>query len=444
MTLRIRHLAAVGVAVVVASCAQSTPETSDQTSDTRRAEPAQITIDPNESPAMITLESWQFNSKSAWIDDVIPAFENDVPGVDADYLPTRSADYNNDVAERLADGIGSDIIACRPFDWSLKQFQNGHFVDLTELLNERGVPAESRRAFSTDDQKHTYCVPIASVMHGIYYNKQLFSDLGLDMPTTIDEFIAQLATVAGDGRYIPLAAGAAEIDAVATTLMTTLGAPMYGGDTGRLGLIDGTQKVTDRNFVAALEVIERVRPFVPDAVEEFEYLDMKRLFTNGEAVFLPGGSWEIASLQDAATFDIGLVPPLRATSDSPCVVTDHPDIGIAVNAASKQGEQAMSFAEWATSGAFYDAFTEQLIGFFPLSKASSPQANELMSELAAFRNECERTPRLADQILSRGNPVFIDDYNTLTTKIMIGQIDAAGAASELQRGLEGWYEPQRP
>lgn len=61
-------------------------------------------------------------------------------------MPTRSADYNNYVAERLADDIGSDIIACRPFDWSLKQFQNGHYQHpaLRAALDREDDPPSER------------------------------------------------------------------------------------------------------------------------------------------------------------------------------------------------------------------------------------------------------------------------------------------------------------
>ncbi len=47
-------------------------------------------------------------------------------------------------------------------------------------------------------------------LHGLFYNKAIFSELGLEVPKTWDEFIAVCEAVKADGKYTVLSAGAAD------------------------------------------------------------------------------------------------------------------------------------------------------------------------------------------------------------------------------------------
>ena len=65
----------------------------------------------------------------------------------------------------------------------------------------------AKSAWTTDDGKPTFCVPMASVIHGFIYNKDAFDKLGIAVPKTEDEFFAALDKIKADGTYIPLAMG---------------------------------------------------------------------------------------------------------------------------------------------------------------------------------------------------------------------------------------------
>jgi raffinose/stachyose/melibiose transport system substrate-binding protein len=374
---------------------------------------------------------------------VLPAFAATNPGFKVKYLPTKSIDYDVNVPENLESGVPSDIVACRPFDWSLGLFSRNLITDVTSVVDRDTMSPIGIDAFSTDDGATTFCIPMASVLHGTYYNKTLFKELGLAIPTTVDEFVAELSKIAQDGRYTPIAAGAAEAGEIATTLVSVFGPVYWNGEKGRNAIIDGTAKFTDPEYVDALRLLDRLRPFYPPAVADFEYVDMKRLFTNGEAVFFPGGSWEITTMTADAKFEIGLLPPLRLSADGPCFITDHPDIGIGVSARSTHPKEARAFAEWAATPALYDGYSSKLEGFFPLMSGAKESSNALMREFAKYREECQRTPRFPDQYLSRSTPVFRTELWRLSTEVVVGHVTPEQAAVELQAVLDATYTPVR-
>ncbi len=58
----------------------------------------------------------------------------------------------------------------------------------------------AKSAWITDDGKNVFCVPMASVIHGFFYNKDMFDKYGIQEPTTRDEFFAALETLKSNGE----------------------------------------------------------------------------------------------------------------------------------------------------------------------------------------------------------------------------------------------------
>ena len=165
---------------------------------------------------------------------------------------------------RLLDaGSAGDLITCRPFDASLALYEKGHLADLSDLAAMANVPDVAKSARQTDDGAHTFCVPMASVIHGFIDSKDAFAELGLSVPTTVDEFFATLDKIKADGTYIPLAMGINDQWEAATTGYQNIGPNDWKGEEGRLALIKGTQKLTDEPWVAPFGQLARWKDSMP-------------------------------------------------------------------------------------------------------------------------------------------------------------------------------------
>ena len=97
----------------------------------------------------------------------------------------------------------------------------------------------AKSAWTTDDGKATFCVPMASVIHGFIYNKDAFDELGIAVPTTEAEFFAALDKIKADGTYIPMAMGTKDQWEAATMGYQNIGPNYWKGEEGRLALIEG-------------------------------------------------------------------------------------------------------------------------------------------------------------------------------------------------------------
>ena len=144
----------------------------------------------------LTIESWRNDDLSIWQDTIIPAFEKSHPGIKVTFSPSAPADYNAALNSKLDAGTAGDLISCRPFDASLALFQKGQLADVTALKAMANFSDVAKSAWTTDDGKTTFCVPMGSVIHGFIYNADIFKELNLSAPKTQEEFMAVLI----DGR----------------------------------------------------------------------------------------------------------------------------------------------------------------------------------------------------------------------------------------------------
>lgn len=391
----------------------------------------------------LTIESWRNDDLTIWQDTIIPAFEAQNPGIKVVFAPTAPAEYNAALNSKLAAGSAGDLITCRPFDASLELYNQGHLADLSGLAAMANFSPVAKSAWQTDDGSATFCVPMASVIHGFIYNKDAFDALGLAVPTTRDEFFAALDAIKADGTYIPMAMGTNDQWEAATMGYNNIGPNYWKGEEGRLALIKGEQSLTDPQWVAPFEELARWKDYLGDGFEAQTYPDSQNLFTLGRAAIYPAGSWEIAGFNAQADFAMGAFPPPVAAAGDTCYISDHTDIAIGLNAASPNADAARTFLEWVGSAEFAAMYANALPGFFSLNSTPVEMQDPLAQEFVSWRGKCQSTIRSTYQILSRGTPNLENETWNASANVIRGSETPADAAKRLQDGLASWYEPQK-
>ena len=391
----------------------------------------------------LTIESWRNDDLTIWQDKIIPAFEAANPGIKVVFAPSAPAEYNAVLNSKLDAGSAGDLITCRPFDASLELFNKGQLADLTDLPGMANFSAVARSGWSTDDGAKTFCVPMASVIHGFIYNQDAFAALGIDVPATEAEFFAALDQIKADGTYIPMAMGTNDQWEAATMGYNNIGPNYWKGEEGRLALIAGSQKLTDDGWVAPYRQLAKWKDYLGDGFEAQTYPDSQNLFTLGRAAIYPAGSWEISGFRAQAEFEMGAFPPpVQATGDT-CYISDHTDIGIGLNAASANGEAGKTFLNWVASPEFASLYANALPGFFPLSNEAVTLDDPLAQEFVSWRGKCQSSIRSTYQILSRGTPNLENETWNASAAVIKGTETPEAAGARLQEGLASWYEPQK-
>lgn len=389
----------------------------------------------------LTIESWRNDDLAIWQDKIIPAFEAENPGIKVTFAPTAPAEYNAVLNSKLEAGSAGDLITCRPFDASLALYDQGYLASLADLPGMANFSDVAKSAWITDDGKDPFCVPMASVIHGFIYNKDAFAELGLSVPETEADFFAVLDKIKEQGDYIPMSMGTSDQWEAATMGYQNIGPNYWKGEEGRLGLIDGSQKLTDAQWIAPYEQLAKWGAYLGDGFEAQTYPDSQNMFTLGRAAIYPAGSWEITGFNENADFELGAFIPPVANAGDDCYISDHTDIGIGMNAKSPNAEAAKTFLNWVGSSEFASLYANALPGFFPLSNDAVTLEDPLAQEFISWRDKCKSTIRSTYQILSRGEPNLENDTWNASANVIKGSETPADAGKRLQEGLASWYKP---
>ncbi|PTX46144.1 carbohydrate ABC transporter substrate-binding protein, CUT1 family (TC 3.A.1.1.-) [Gemmobacter caeni] len=391
----------------------------------------------------LTIESWRNDDLSIWQDTIIPAFEAANPGIKVVFAPSAPAEYNAVLNSKLDAGSAGDLITCRPFDASLELYNKGQLADLSGLASMANFSDVAKSAWQTDDGAATFCVPMASVIHGFIYNADAFAELGIEVPKTEAEFFAALDKIKADGTYIPMAMGTNDQWEAATMGYQNIGPNYWKGEEGRKALIAGTQKLTDEAWVAPYRQLAKWKDYLGDGFEAQTYPDSQNLFTLGRAAIYPAGSWEISGFNAQAGFKMGAFAPPVPAAGADCYISDHTDIGLGMNAKTAHPDAAKVFLDWVGSPEFAKLYANALPGFFSLNSTPVEMEDPLAKEFVGWRETCKPTIRSTYQILSRGTPNLENETWNASANVIKGTETPEDAAKRLQDGLASWYEPQK-
>ena len=391
----------------------------------------------------LNIESWRNDDLTIWQEKLIPAFEAANPGIKVVFAPSAPTEYNAALNAKLDAGSAGDLITCRPFDASLELYNKGHLADLTSLPGIENFSDVAKSAWQTDDGKASFCVPMASVIHGFIYNKEAFEKLGITPPATEAEFFAALDKIKADGTYIPMAMGTKDLWEAATMGYQNIGPNYWKGEEGRLALIKGEQKLTDKEWVEPYATLAKWKDYLGDGFEAQSYPDSQNLFTLGRAAIYPAGSWEISGFNTQAQFKMGAFPPPVRNAGDTCYISDHNDIGVGLNAKSKNPEAAKKLLSWIASPEFATIYANALPGFFSLSSTAVKMDDPLAQEFVSWREKCKPTIRSTYQILSRGTPNLENETWVESANVINGTDTPDVAAKKLQDGLDSWYKPAK-
>ena len=389
----------------------------------------------------LVLESWRGDDRTAWQREIAPAFEAAHPGIALRFRPSAPGGYDAGLTARLEAGTAGDLITCRPFDASLALYEAGHLADLGDLAGMARFPDAAKSAWQTDDGAATFCVPVASVIHGFLYNRDAFRALGLEAPQTEAQFFAVLERIRDDGALVPMALGLRERWPAATMGYDNIGPNSWKGEEGRKALVRGEQKLTDEPWVAPFRTLARWGRYLGEGYETRSYADSKDLFARGRAAVFPAGSWEIAGFRARAGFALGAFPPPVREAGDTCYVSDHLDMAIGLNAASPNRAAARAFLDWIATAEFASLYAGALPGFFPLSDHPVESDDPLVRAFLSWRRDCRSTIRFASRFLSRGTPDLERESWDAATAAITGAATAEALAARLQEGLDGWYAP---
>lgn len=162
---------------------------------------------------------------------------------------------------------------------------------------------ESNKELVYSDDGHIYCFPYAGNEYVLwYYNKALFEQYELEVPTTYEELL-HCVEVFSDNGITPMALFGQE--GWITTAMYDAIATRYVAD-GIKGLDTKTTAITDEGYVEAANKLYELAEagLFQNSVTTTNYDQASQMFLNGEAAMFLNGQWYIQDATAALGDDV--------------------------------------------------------------------------------------------------------------------------------------------
>lgn len=244
-----------------------------------------------------------------WIKEVISIFEASHPNVKIDMINTADGDdYLTKVTAELAAGNVPDLFRT----WltgRLQPFAEGGYVyalnDLvagSEVLSN--TISDTVKPYSSYGSEAFYAMPLIASSEIIFYNKDIFAECGVAVPTTEDEFYAACEAIKAKG-YAPIAMGGADAWVSAIPYMTLFQRLDESDALYNAVCVNNECKFTDELFVKTSEAYLKMAQYFNDNAISTAYGEAQSLFQNGQAAMIFDGTWSVTSYTNVMGEKVG-------------------------------------------------------------------------------------------------------------------------------------------
>jgi raffinose/stachyose/melibiose transport system substrate-binding protein len=194
----------------------------------------------------------------------------------------------------------------------------GKLMDLKPTLDDLGItqhlPESTVSNFTADDK--IYGVPYQGLLTGLWVNKKILADNGLQQPSTFDDLVTIAKKLKSKG-IVTISDGANQSSFSVWSFLVWL--DRFGFEDKIAGILDGSEKYDNADFVRMYEHIAALRDAGAFAsnVSTQTYQQAVDQYLNGKAAMLDAGVWASSAIQDSpvaadttfwngATFDDGV------------------------------------------------------------------------------------------------------------------------------------------
>jgi raffinose/stachyose/melibiose transport system substrate-binding protein len=276
-------------------------------------------------------------------DNLIKKFEQENPNIHV--VQDNPPDASTALKTKVAAGEVPDVIANGGDNVYASLAQSGVLADFTnapELKNVQDAYVKMLNDISGTDK--TYAIPYGVNANGIIYNKKLFKELNLTVPTTWDEFVALCKKIQDAGKlpfYFTFKDSWTTLPAL-NVLAADLQEDQFfkKRKANQTTFATGGYKDVANKFLQLVSFGQKDN-FGPG------YNDGNVAFANGESVMYAQGVWAIAEIKKAnPNIELGVFPYPVTNDPNKNKLVSGVDQLLTMSATTKHPEEAKKFIDF--------------------------------------------------------------------------------------------------
>lgn len=380
-----------------------------------------------------SLTFWISQQTPQPIKDEIAAFGEE-SGITPEIVTIPDPFENNTLTKWTA-GERPDVIYWQPAtkffaqlvpEKNLQDLSNMDFVGKTKY----GLAAESG---AVGDKTYTATVGFPSIF-GIFYNKTVFDEHGLEPPKTVDDLtqvsqelksagVAPMAVAGGDPWTMQVPVYEMLTDAVADGLIARI-------NTGEATWTDPAVVAALRDFKAYVDA-----GFTNPDYKTAKYTDQQSQLLSGEAAMVAHGSWLISGLAELARPDeidqkVGFIPWPSATGKVMWQSSNNASVMLPKTGDAGREQAARDYVAYATSTG-YEAFLDAAKEPSVINGIEDPAGISELQQAVVDAYADGSIPSVDMQAAAS-----FGDFPTLVSELVVGSSTPEDVAAQMQAEFE--------
>ena len=250
---------------------------------------------------------WPNEPRKSFYDEKIKEFMDENPNVKINVDSVLNDSYKEKIKVLVSGDKLPDIFTAWSDSFAENLVSSDKIMSLNDVISSdedwsSKVIESQYGGFTFDDV--TYGIPFTVDGKAFFYNKEIFKENNLSIPSTYDEFIEVLDKLQDAGYKEPLVEGLTDAWAISHYLGTIFQRVVepsvlekdYNEDTGVF---------TDAGYITGLEIFQELTKYMGDVSTAIDHEAARNMFGNGEVPVLYMQFAEIKMVEDVGDVEIG-------------------------------------------------------------------------------------------------------------------------------------------
>lgn len=296
---------------------------------------------------------WPNQPKKQYFEKAVKEFEEQHPTIKIKTEAVLNDSYKEKIRVVLGSSNPPDVFFSWSGEFAYNFARSGQSLDLTDYVKEDAEWSDEFiqsqfKPFTLDGK--IYGIPWSTDGKAFFYNKKIFDELGLEVPTTWSELLAASEKIKEAG-YTPIGFGS-KAPWTISHYIGSLNQLMVPQDVINE---DYDRKNAEGDFshpgyVKALEKFMELEPYFNKGVNSVDHEYARELFKSGKAAIGFFQLAEIGLIEPTLKENLGVfnIPGIEGGEGNPNSITGAPE-GIMVSSKTKHPKEAMEFVKFLTS-----------------------------------------------------------------------------------------------
>lgn len=360
-------------------------------------------------------------------DDFNARFQQKYPNIKLQFDAVPTKDYETLLKARLASGDVDIYVGANVRDENSRK----QLTDLTGQPFLADYYPDALKAMQWEGKQ--YGLPLCTVAVNVFYNKKIFADQGIAVPTTWTEFVAACDKIQA-AKIDPIMLGGKDqwpvnmvLIALETPIVHVPNPDFYNK------LRTEETKFTDPGWVEVYQKLGILGKYFEKNAMGVGYGQAPGLFAQGKAAMMIDGSWSATQIEDAKpSFEVGaFILPATDNKDQNAIAPTKVGMGYHVyaNSPDDRKDAAFKYLAFFSEKENYQKFTDTVKMFPVMSgiKMTSPLA-QTISDLTS-----KQIQLFEEQLI----PGAKYDYTNYSLQLLMGQLTPEKATQKMQDDLIG-------